>query len=379
MNMFIRRIHLWLSVPLGLIVCIICLSGATMVFDSEITESLNPSIYKVERPEGAVPLQPSQIVEKVHRQLSDTVEVSSMEFSADPERACMLSIKGAEKKSLSVNQYTGEVNGWTESPQFFQTMRKLHRWLLDPPASKGATSVGKVIVGITTLVMVALLITGLVIWFPRTRKMLGNRLKVAFGKGTRRLIYDCHVTLGFYATIFLLLMALTGLTWSFGWYRSLFYDVFGASASSGTATASVSRPSGEKKEKDGQKEFDYSVWNSVLAQLKQEYSEYKSISLEAAQAKVSLPGNMPRTDTAKFNPESGKITGYSLYSQTPRSDKMKGWIYSFHTGSWGGIITKIIQFIAALIGFILPISGYYLWWKRTSRKRKKVAPRTAGK
>lgn len=258
-------------------------------------------------------------------------------------------------------------------------MRKLHRWLLDPPASKGATSVGKVIVGITTLVMVALLITGLVIWFPRTRKMLGNRLKVAFGKGTRRLIYDCHVTLGFYATIFLLLMALTGLTWSFGWYRSLFYDVFGASASSGTATASVSRPSGEKKEKDGQKEFDYSVWNSVLAQLKQEYSEYKSISLEAAQAKVSLPGNMPRTDTAKFNPESGKITGYSLYSQTPRSDKMKGWIYSFHTGSWGGIITKIIQFIAALIGFILPLSGYYMWWKRTSRKRKKVAPRTAGK
>ena len=128
MNMFIRRIHLWLSVPLGLIVCIICLSGATMVFDSEITESLNPSIYKVERPEGAVPLQPSQIVEKVHRQLSDTVEVSSMEFSADPERACMLSIKGAEKKSLSVNQYTGEVNGWTESPQFCLHRRAPKTW-----------------------------------------------------------------------------------------------------------------------------------------------------------------------------------------------------------------------------------------------------------
>ena len=41
-------------------------------------------------------------------------------------------------------------------------------------------------------------------------------------------MYDSHVALGFYATIFLLIMALTGPTWSFGWYREAAYSLLGA-------------------------------------------------------------------------------------------------------------------------------------------------------
>ena len=47
---------------------------------------------------------------------------------------------------------------------------------------------------------------------------------------------------------------------------------------------------------------------------------------------------------------------------------MKGWFYAFHTGSWGGMFTKIVYFLAALSGGVLPLSGYYLWWKRTHKK-----------
>ena len=111
-----------------------------------------------------------------------------------------------------MNPYTGEVNGWIEGNTFFQTMRKLHRWLLNPPPQKGASSVGKMIVGISTLLMVVILVSGLVIWWPRTRKALNNRLKVSCRKGWRRFWYDSHVALGFYSTLFLLVMALTGLT-----------------------------------------------------------------------------------------------------------------------------------------------------------------------
>ena len=35
-----------------------------------------------------------------------------------------------------------------------------------------------------------------------------------------------------------------------------------------------------------------------------------------------------------------------------------------HTGKWGGIVMKILYFLAALIGGFLPISGYYMWWKQ---------------
>lgn len=48
MNKVFRKIHLWLSVPVGLIITVICLTGAALVFERDITESLNPKIYKPE-------------------------------------------------------------------------------------------------------------------------------------------------------------------------------------------------------------------------------------------------------------------------------------------------------------------------------------------
>ena len=41
-----------------------------------------------------------------------------------------------------------------------------------------------------------------------------------------------------------------------------------------------------------------------------------------------------------------------------------------HTGSWGGMLTRIITFIAALLGTTLPLTGYYLWIMKRRRKDK---------
>ena len=71
---------------------------------------------------------------------------------------------------------------------------------------------GKMIVGTSTLMFVFVLISGVVVWWPRTRKALKNSLKIVANKGWRRFWYDLHVAGGMYALVFLLAMALTGLT-----------------------------------------------------------------------------------------------------------------------------------------------------------------------
>ena len=213
MNRAFRKIHLWLSLPAGLIITVICLTGAALVFEREITESLHPEIYKVEYTEGNAPLPPSSIAASIRRQVTDSLELQSLQLPAERDAACMATFKGTGKRSLSVNPYTGEVNGWAKSLTFFQTMRKLHRWLMDAPAYKGAKSAGKVIVGVTTLLMVIILITGIVVWVPRTGKALKSRLAVSCTKGWRRFWYDSHVSLGIYAAIFMLVMAITGIKW----------------------------------------------------------------------------------------------------------------------------------------------------------------------
>ena len=244
MNKVFRKIHLWLSVPVGLIITVICLTGAALVFERDITESLNTKRGYGSYTEGDTPLPPSELVASIRQQVPDSLELLSLQLSGERDVACMATFKGAGKRSLSVNPYTGEVNGWTKSYPFFQTMRKLHRWLMDPPAYKGAKSAGKVIVGITTFVMVVILVSGIVIWIPRTRKALRNRLVVSCTKGWWRFWYDSHVSLGIYVTLFLLVMALTGLTWSFQWYRTAAYGLFGVS----TARPAMSAPQQQNKD-----------------------------------------------------------------------------------------------------------------------------------
>lgn len=399
MRKIFAKIHLWLSIPLGIFISIICLTGAILVFEQEITQALNPELYRVKTTSGNTPLSPSELAEVINRQVPDTLQLTSLQFAQDPEKPVWAGFKNAGKKTLSVNPYTGEVNGWSKNYPFFQKVRKLHRWLLDAPARKGEKSVGKVIVGITTLLMVVILISGLVIWIPRTTKTLKNRLKISCTKGWRRFWYDSHVATGFYTLIFLLVMALTGLTWSFGWYRTAAYSLFGAApqameTSHGHAgkpqeadssqhrnrqdgdskTGRQARPDESDKASSNQIRL-YQTWDRVLAGLQRTYPAYTSIKLEQGSAQIvtSPEGSLRKSDTARFQAGNGNITGITTSDQAPVSQKMKGYFYSFHTGSWGGIWTKILYFLAALLGGILPLSGYYLWYKKkqgSSSRRK---------
>lgn len=372
MKKIFKKIHLWLSVPFGLIISIICLTGATLVFEKELTRAGNPHLYTVEYKEGSKPLKPSEIIARISQQTGDTLKISSLQVAGNPKEAWMVSFTNAGQRQLSVNPYSGEINGWVEGNSFFQTVRKLHRWLLDAPAQKGASSTGKTIVGITTLLTVVILISGIVLWWPRTRKSLQNRLKVSCTKGSFRFWYDSHVSLGFYVTIFLLVMALTGLTWSFRWYRTGFYALFGASTEQPKQSAPAHEDNNKKEKKNEPERLNYLAWDTALAELQNRYETYGTIQLSKNSAQVIQSGKQ-KGDTASFDIHTGNITEIKVYNidEQPMSNKMKGLIYSLHTGQWGGMLTRIIYFLSAFIGGILPLTGYYLWIKRINRKHRR--------
>lgn len=398
MRRIFAKLHLWLSVPLGLIISVVCLSGAALVFEQDIIRALHPAIYRVQVPnENSQPLRPSEIAMQIQAQMPDTLRLSSLLIPSDPEEAWMAGFENVRRQTLSINPYTGKVNGWTESSPFFQTVRKLHRWLMDAPPQKGMSSAGKTIVGYTTLLMVIILLTGLFLWIPRTKRALKNRLQVSCTKGWRRFCYDSHVALGFYATVFLLVMALTGLTWSFGWYRTAAYSLFGGtspvasqkqaghgSSDSRTASRDDAR-NGKRQHRKGnaddsgrhrpeEEAFDFSVWDRAYAAALTIYPEHKSVTLGKGSMEVAPDpsSSLRKTDKLSFDSRTGKVTDISRYQDSPASQTLKGWFYAFHTGSWGGMWTKVLYFLAALIGGLLPLSGYYLWYKRTRAKRNKT-------
>lgn len=389
----IRKIHLWLSVPFGLIITVICFSGAALVFENEIMELCRHDLYHVEK-EGGDPLPVDRLVEKVAATLPDSVTVTGVSISSDAECAYRVNLSKPRRASVYVDQYTGEVKGRNERAPFFLTMFRLHRWLLDSMKPDGGIFWGKMIVGVSTLMFVFALLSGMVVAWPRTRKALKSRLKVATGKGWRRFWYDLHVAGGIYALVFLLLMALTGLTWSFSWYRTGFYKVFGAeekqrsgqdaaqATSNGkhehkstgngkpegksSGSGKPERKSSGKGQRGESPTASFACWQQVYEELKGRNPDYKQITVSNGSADVFFErlGNQRATDRYTFNPRNGEITQMALYKDADMSGKIRGWIYSVHVGSWGGIFTRILTFLAALLGGALPLTGYYLWMRR---------------
>lgn len=381
MRKIFRNIHLWLSVPFGILITLICFSGAALVFEKEVMELCHRELYFVKKVEAA-PLPMEQLMTKVAATLPDSVSVTGVNISSDPERAYQVTLSKPRRASMYVDQYTGEITGKYERAPFFNFMFRMHRWLLDSMKQDGGIFWGKMIVGTSTLMFVFVLISGVVVWWPRTRKALKNSLKIVANKGWRRFWYDLHVAGGMYALVFLLAMALTGLTWSFQWYRTGFYKTFGVEVqpsmghgnAAANATAKGGKRDGKPEGREGRGAHRYSPytnWQQVYEQLAEANPDYKQISVSDGSASVAVPrfGNQRGTDRYKFNPRNGEITETTLYKNLDNSGKIRGWIYSVHVGSWGGMLTRILTFVAALIGASLPLTGYYLWIRKKIKRR----------
>ncbi|OUO97903.1 PepSY-associated TM helix domain-containing protein [Barnesiella sp. An22] len=370
-----RKIHLWLAVPFGLIITIICFTGALLVFEDQVTQLTNRHLYYVESP-GSQPLPVGTLVEKVESQLTKGATITGVTIYPQPDRSYQVNLSAPKGAAVYIDPYTGEVLGQSQRTPFFRTVFMLHRWLLDSQPADGGIFWGKRITGISTLLFVIILLSGIVIWWPRSRKGLKNGIQIALRKGKARFWHDLHAAGGIYVLLLVLVMALTGLTWSFDWYKNAFYTLFGVET-----TAPAKGPAHKEKSPQGPQPgttteatapvTPFACWQQVYNQVAAENPDRLKIEITDGTASVSNNryGNIRGTDRYTFDPQSGQITGASLYKDTGNSGKIRGWIYSVHTGAWGGNLTRIIWFLAALLGATLPLTGYYLWIKRLYRKR----------
>ena len=312
------KIHRWLGLALGVIISVICLTGAVIVFQDEIKEAINADIRHVEDKGDGHYLTDEELIDAIRRHADKELTLTSIQMPSNADEPAYAQFAERGHQKLAVNPYTGELIGWEKESTVVNTAKQLHRYLLNVPSEPHeGMSAGRFIVGTTAICMTLILLTGIVIWWPHSRKMLKNRLKVSTGKGLRRFVYDSHVSLGIYGVVFLLLMSLTGPSWSFHWYRQGAMTVLG----------------GDVRNMEHHGQFE-----------KRQQDEPAEVSIM-------------RSDMAQHGQDK----------KPPQVVLMR-----LHTGEWGGLLVKVIYFLAAIIGALLPWSGYYMWWKRTHPQRKPV-------
>jgi len=266
---------------------------------------------------------------------------------------------------LYVHPYTGEIISRINpaEPTFFKTMLKLHQSLL-------LDSVGKTILGISTFVVLVILITGIILWWPKNRKILKQRLQLKTNGSWKRLNHDLHVVLGFYCSFFLIIFLVTSLPWSFKWANEALY------------TFTNSKPVEKTKITLAKHDGDTALaWQAMLDIAQKELPAAPSwrLSYQGTEFKDPVSVSSPNTkvmhrngfDQLAIDPFTGALLQVSMHEDSPAGWQIRRYMKPVHTGAIGGIPTKIIAFVVCLLSATFPITGIVLWINRLRKVNKK--------
>ncbi|MDR2823593.1 MAG: PepSY domain-containing protein [Prevotellaceae bacterium] len=375
------KMHLWLGIISGLVLFIVCLTGTLLVFERDIIKFWECDKYFVSYP-NKLPLNIDDLVAKVEQNTNSKVCLVAMpNHRIDTTMSYIVVIKKENSKNTEternvryedymIDPYTGEMLGKRVSPlrNFFIVITKLHTSLFLP------SPIGKFVVGSATLIFVVIVLSGLCLWLPINfcnKKSWTNGLLIRFRKGKNQLLFDLHKTLGFYALIPILLMALTGLAWSFQWYNKGVQMIFHAESSSNHRIKS------SPKNSDARRlplDFFDKKADEMLAPNKGGFRMFfipdnnddSVMVIEYRQGMLQLAAD----DKIQFDQYTGEALQFDHFENIPLGTKIISLFPVLHYGRILGLPTKIIFFLACLIATTLPITGVIIWWRKLRKIRK---------
>lgn len=187
-------VHEWVGLVSALFLIVIAVSGSALVFENEIDRALNPSTSFVTP--GGAPLPIETLVTSVLAAYPKD-QVTGLRIADKPDQAYELSLKS--RQSAMVDPYTGRVLGLRNREQSFaRWVHLLHTRLV-------AGKLGEAVVGWLTIAMLGLALTGLVLWWPR------RILRIGSSSSWKRTNFNLHNVLGFYSSLVLLCITLSGV------------------------------------------------------------------------------------------------------------------------------------------------------------------------
>lgn len=372
-NYSIRKLfndlHLWLGLGSGIIIFITCLTGTLLTFNESIRASLSTPIEM----NTSVPTKNLVDLTSTVKSL-DKGKINSITIPSDVSEPYKLNLKTSKEDRRGTNfvldQHSGEIHSidktWYDG--FYSLNFKMHRWLMNE-------DIGRPIVGTSTIILIFMTISGLILWIPKKIKASWKAWKPGFKIKTnakwKRLNHDLHNVLGFYTFIVVLVMSLTGLCWSFEWYKDGASDVLGAK---------IFDRGADKKFKSDTINQTAKFTPDAILELTNKELNYKGTT------RISFPEKKSGTfvvtkysdqaassylnDKLIFD-QNGTLLKKDLYADKPLNNKIASLIRPIHTGEFYGLWSEIIYFISCLVATSLPITGVFIWWNKKRKKNKK--------
>jgi len=367
------QLHLWLGVSSGLVVFIVALTGSILVFEDELEPVIYPEFHVVEVPQDQ-PLLPLDNLRDAVARAYPQQRIARIVIEPRPDRTVLFGlVKGKKEKdvlSVAVNPYTAEIaDTRRENESFFHIVLQLHRYLC-------LEDTGKAVTGVATVMFIVIMLTGLVLWWPK-RKQTRQRLTVKWNAKFKRLNWDLHAVFGFYVLPFTFLIALTGLVWSYKWVNSMIFLTFDGKPQQ--KREAPANPSLIGTSKPGVLTQINTETNRLLShpgriQFTLPESDSLSITISKSNDEASIANVV---DFLYFDQHDGHLISKRLYVDETSGMKVRRLVFPIHTGSIWGWPTKILALIVALITATLPVTGVIIWVGRKFKKEKKVRKNAA--
>ncbi|MDB5235736.1 MAG: hypothetical protein JWR44_2729 [Hymenobacter sp.] len=397
-KLLVRNLHLYLGLAAGLVIVFVCLTGSILAFEKEIEQAWYPERYFV-APASTPRLTLAQLTAAV-RAHQPKASIAGLKVYADPTRTVEISLAGgpgekpkAEGRGSKANQslqgakprgegkgkgegggprlylnpYTAAVVGEVNPRDtFFHTVEQLHRGLV-------AGKIGKLVMGVSASIFLFILGTGLVLWWPAARKALKPRLKVKWGSGWKRLNHDFHIVLGFYASLFLFVLALSGVGMSFDWVGVGINKLTHSPLKRPEPPVSVVPAAAGV--------VPIFTPDAALALARQQAPDAVSYTVQmpkeptgSIRVAILRPGAVTEnaTDEVYLNQYSGHVISGQTYAQRPVGQRIRGLFKPVHTGAIFGWPTKLLAFVFSLLGATFPVTGTVMWLNRLRKQRRKL-------
>jgi uncharacterized iron-regulated membrane protein len=382
----VGKIHLWLGLASGLVVLVSMLAASVFIWDEELTDWYYHDYVFVENTGNKAP-KPLDSLFIIAQKAAGQRAVTNVQISHSPERAYVFETYQRNKApfgythwddydhwdNLYVNPYSGELSGvvnMLHNP--VDLTRRLHQNLLL------RYDIGHYIVGFATLFVIVLTLTGVALWFPKNKAALKQRFSVKLAAKWRRVNYDIHQVGGLYTHLVILLLAVTGLVWTFDWWTNGIYSLLGNDPK--TVFQQNEHP---KPPLSGQA----TQWpiETALRHVKNQRPTWSAAGLsfqkpekpgEAGEISVFLRFSgtaWDASDNYYYHGQTGALIHRVTHEQKTLGATWRNSNYAIHVGSIYGWPTKVLASFAGLFLASLPVTGFLIWWGRRNKKKSTKA------
>ena len=384
------KLHLWFGLSIGLIIFIVSVTGALYVFKDEIENFTRKDvIYHKEQNIAQKQILPIRVLEKaVDNQVKEKFKVHWVNVPIDKTMSYQFYWYEHNTtawnyfdefpiyKVAYVNPYNGKVlRVYDEKNGFFQIVKMIHwSFLLKQDW-------GKYVVGIPVIIFIIMLISGIILWWPKNKAARKQRFSFRWKniKSWKRKNYDLHNILGFYASIFALIFSITGLFYAFFVIQTMMYVVFSGGNTVYPDFSHITTKAPLETRND-------TTLDKVINTVRTNYPDSYGFSVDLGHPHMDdhehpnfsvfvkhLSYSYHKNSSLIFDENSGELLHTHDMKDKNFGEKAVGANYDIHVGSILGLPTKIIAFIVSLICASLPVTGFLVWWGRRKKTKKAIS------